>query len=111
MIAIDRALSIRGPWWWFILHGGKTIENRNWNTNFRGPFLVHASTWFRRDLMQSDLDMALEIAQRTGVTLPPVPSLDDFRAMGGHVVGQATVVGCVTQPVAMVLRVSWVRLG
>jgi hypothetical protein len=39
-----KALSIRQPWAWFILHGGKDIENRTWNTNFRGEFLIHASS-------------------------------------------------------------------
>lgn len=38
-----KALSIRQPWAWLILHGGKDIENRSWNTNFRGRFLIHAA--------------------------------------------------------------------
>lgn len=36
-------LSIRQPWAWLILHGGKDIENRNWSTNVRGRVLVHAA--------------------------------------------------------------------
>ena len=32
-----KALSIRQPWSWLILHGGKDIENRSWRTNVRGP--------------------------------------------------------------------------
>lgn len=38
-----KALSIRQPWAWLIIHGGKDIENRSWHTKFRGRFLVHAS--------------------------------------------------------------------
>jgi len=38
-----RALSIRQPWAYAILHLGKDIENRPWRTNFRGPLLIHAS--------------------------------------------------------------------
>lgn len=38
-----KALSIKQPWAWLILNGGKNIENRTWNTKFRGRFLIHAS--------------------------------------------------------------------
>lgn len=38
-----KALSIRQPWAHFIVTGEKDIENRKWNTKFRGTFLVHAS--------------------------------------------------------------------
>lgn len=38
-----KALSIRQPWAWLIVHGGKDIENRSWHTKFRGRFLVHAA--------------------------------------------------------------------
>ena len=37
-----RALSVRQPWAWAILHGGKDIENRTWATRHRGLFVVHA---------------------------------------------------------------------
>lgn len=37
------ALSLRQPWAWLVVHGGKTIENRRWNTKHRGVFLIHAS--------------------------------------------------------------------
>lgn len=43
-----KALSLRQPWAHFVVHHGKHIENRRWNTNFRGEFLIHASkgmTW------------------------------------------------------------------
>lgn len=36
------ALTIRQPWAHAILHLGKDIENRNWKTKYRGPFLIHA---------------------------------------------------------------------
>ena len=37
-----KALSIRQPWAWLIVNGYKPIENRDWDTNFRGPLLIHA---------------------------------------------------------------------
>lgn len=38
-----KVLSIKQPWAWLIINGGKDIENRVWKTKFRGRFLVHAS--------------------------------------------------------------------
>jgi hypothetical protein len=37
------ALSIRQPWATFILNDWKPCENRTWDTDYRGTFLVHAS--------------------------------------------------------------------
>lgn len=37
------ALSIRQPWAWLIACGFKDIENRDWRTSHRGPFLIHAA--------------------------------------------------------------------
>lgn len=38
-----KALSIRQPWAWAILHAGKNIENRSWGTWHRGVVLIHAA--------------------------------------------------------------------
>ncbi|MBP8303913.1 MAG: ASCH domain-containing protein [Phycisphaerae bacterium] len=37
-----KALTIRQPWAWAIIFGGKNIENRSWRTRYRGPVLIHA---------------------------------------------------------------------
>ncbi|MGB6179982.1 MAG: ASCH domain-containing protein [Rhodococcus sp. (in: high G+C Gram-positive bacteria)] len=37
-----KALTVQQPWAWAILHGGKTIENRTQNWNYRGPLAIHA---------------------------------------------------------------------
>jgi len=37
-----KALSVRQPWAWAIIFAGKDIENRFWNTRYRGPLLIHA---------------------------------------------------------------------
>lgn len=41
-------LSLRQPWAEFILdlEIGKDVENRRWNTRYRGPFLIHAAKGF-----------------------------------------------------------------
>lgn len=38
-----KALSLKQPFAELIVSGRKTIELRNWNTKFRGKFLIHAS--------------------------------------------------------------------
>ncbi len=37
-----KCLTVCQPWAWAILHAGKCIENRRWQTAYRGPLLVHA---------------------------------------------------------------------
>jgi predicted transcriptional regulator len=38
-----KALSLKQPYAELILEGKKKIELRNWKTNFRGEFFIHAS--------------------------------------------------------------------
>lgn len=40
-----RILTVRQPWAWAIIHGGKTVENRvrNISGDYRGPVLIHAA--------------------------------------------------------------------
>jgi ASCH domain len=47
-VAIDEArlLTIRQPWAWAIIYGGKDVENRSWLTKHRGPLLIHAGSAF-----------------------------------------------------------------
>jgi len=80
-----KALSIRQPWAWAILHG-KPVENRTWPTSYTGPIFIHAGKKFdrdgyywllgHRDLLTSDL-----------------PAIEKF-AMGG-IVGKANIIDCV----------------
>jgi hypothetical protein len=39
-----RVLSIRQPWAWAIATGRKKVENRSWNTPYRGTVYIHASS-------------------------------------------------------------------
>lgn len=43
----DRAISINEPFAWACAAGLKTIENRSWATDYRGPIAIHASTAMR----------------------------------------------------------------
>jgi hypothetical protein len=37
-----KALTLRQPWAWAAIYGGKDVENRRWKTRHRGPLLIHA---------------------------------------------------------------------
>lgn len=89
-----KAISIRQPWAWLILHAGKDIENRDWHTNFRGRILVHASKGMTRDEYEDALMTAKSISLDhpfpEGLTLP---AFDDLPR--GGIVGSVEVVDCV----------------
>lgn len=38
-----KVLSVKQPWAWLLIHGGKDIENRDWCCLYRGPLAIHAS--------------------------------------------------------------------
>lgn len=84
-----KALSIRQPWAWLILHAGKDIENRTWRTAYRGPVLIHAAqTMTRADYMLCRAFL-LEIDRQGPIDLPTPEDLPR-----GGIVGQAEVVAC-----------------
>lgn len=37
-----RVLTVRQPWAAAIIHGGKSVENRTWQTRYRGRLWIHA---------------------------------------------------------------------
>ncbi|ABF42178.1 conserved hypothetical protein [Candidatus Koribacter versatilis Ellin345] len=90
-----KALSIRCPWWWFILHGGKDIENRDWYCSYRGPVLIHASKWHEPHEAWADLQGAMAMMRRSGRMLLADVTLADMKRYGGHVIGQAEIADCV----------------
>lgn len=44
-----KALSLKQPWAYVIVHGHKDIENRKWPTDYRGPLVIHASKGWSQD--------------------------------------------------------------
>ena len=85
-----KALSIRQPWAWLIVNGYKDIENRSWNTKFRGPVLIHASS---RRPTGAELHEAWKIPREThGLEAATrMPKAEHFE-LGGFV-GMATITG------------------
>lgn len=89
-----KALSIRQPWAWAILHAGKDVENRDWPTKLRGRIAIHASATLRRAEYLDFLEYygALVGAGVPDVTVPAHESLPL-----GAIVGTVEIVDCVTR--------------
>lgn len=81
-----KALSIKQPWAWLIIHGGKDIENRTWHTKLRGRFLVHASQGMTKDEYADAYRFALSIGVRC-------PRFEDLER--GGIVGSVELVDSV----------------
>lgn len=81
-----KALSIKQPWAWLIIHGGKDIENRSWHTKFRGRFLVHAS----KGCTNLEYADAYRFARLLGVKLPRREDLER-----GGIIGSVELVDSV----------------
>ncbi|WP_315913597.1 hypothetical protein [Arthrobacter sp. lap29] len=50
-----KALTVRNPWAWAIIYGGKDVENRSVRTNYTGTVAVHTSKSVDTEAMHSDL--------------------------------------------------------
>jgi hypothetical protein len=83
-----KALSIRQPWAWAILHAGKDIENRDWRTTFRGTIAVHAAKGMTLDEYAGFIDF---FGQFSGADFP-----DPDQLARGCVVGLVDIVDCVS---------------
>lgn len=86
-----KTLSIRQPWAWLITYGIKNVENRSWNTNYRGPLLIHASKFKPDPGLVAELKKTLANISYPFVTV--IPDADKLEI--GGIVGKATLVDCV----------------
>jgi hypothetical protein len=85
---IMKAISIRQPWAWLILHGGKDVENRVWPTNVRGRVLIHAA----KEMRHEDYNMAVlftDFRVDKDSFIPPFEKLER-----GGIVGSVEIVDC-----------------
>lgn len=81
-----KTLSIRPPWAWAMLHLGKRIENRTWDTRHRGPILIHAG----KSVTADDYEYMIRHCSRMGMK-PPAKA--DF--LKGGIVARANLVDIV----------------
>lgn len=80
-----KAITVRQPWAWGLIHGAKRIENRTWATSFRGRLAIHAGlSWAAIDGTQPS-DWAELFPD-----LPPWPQL-----VFGAIIGTVEVYDCV----------------
>lgn len=75
-----KVLSIRQPWAWAIVSGLKPIENRTWQTKFRGDFLIHAGKLV-------DLE-GIKFIRSIGISLPD-------KLQTGGIIGYGEIIDCV----------------
>ncbi len=84
------AISLIQPWAWLMLElppeHRKDVENRTWNTRFRGDVWVHASKGMTADDYAGALDTAAEILGY----IPRAPSFHDIKR--GGIVGRFRIV-------------------
>jgi len=86
-----KALSIRQPWAWLVLHC-KPIENRTWATKFRGRVLIHAA----KGMTRAEYEAAIDFIVAQGITLPfDLPSFDALER--GGIIGSVEIVDCISQ--------------
>ena len=92
----ELALSVRQPWAWAIIHGGKDIENRSWQAvnhglRQRGRICIHAAKGMTRDEYESASDFMYGL----GVICPPPAEL-----RRGGIIGSAEVVDVVNDSIS-----------
>jgi hypothetical protein len=85
-----KAISIRQPWAWLIIHAGKNIENRTWRTDIRGRVLIHAAKGMTRIEYDDAFDVAAEIIGM-GIKMPDFEKLER-----GGIVGAVEIVDCLS---------------
>lgn len=90
MTAPLMCLTIRQPWAWSIINGGKDVENRSWLADYRGPLAIHVSA-FRN---WRAIGGCLEWIQQH-VPLARIPSREELELSLGCIVGIVDVVDCV----------------
>lgn len=81
-----RALTVRQPWATCIASGRKTVENRTWNTTYRGPLAIHAGA--RGDAHARD-DRAMAVRIDAAVNAVP-----EHFYCGGAVLAVARLADC-----------------
>lgn len=89
-----KAISVRQPWAWCIAHASKRVENRNWETLYRGPVMIHASKGMTRYEYEDCLACVHDISRThpfpAGLEMPALKDIPR-----GGFVARANIVGCV----------------
>ncbi len=92
-----KAISIRAPWWQFIIRGDKPIENRAWSTNQRGRILIHASSFDGKRVIAADYCNALRCCAADGRSTSRLWPREYPQSWRGAIVGSVEIVDVVTE--------------
>ncbi len=89
----ELALSVRQPWVWAIIYGGKDIENRSWQAvnhglKRRGRIAIHAAKGMTRDEYDNTRDFIANIGGEA-------PAAIDLRR--GGIIGSVEVIDVVSK--------------
>lgn len=89
----ELALSVRQPWAWAIIYGGKDIENRSWQAvnhglKRRGRIAIHAAKGMTRD----EYEDAADWIRRCGAACPKPADL-----LRGGIIGSVEVIDVVSE--------------
>jgi hypothetical protein len=80
-----KVLSVRQPWAWALIFGGKDIENRSWSTKYRGPIVIHASKSLTKkeyDWFVSYVVIKAEARQLNLIDIPRFAELERGKVIG-----------------------------
>lgn len=84
-----KAISIRQPWAWLIIYGGKNVENRTKQFHHRGTLGIASSLNMTRD----ELNQAIAFVEKFDPILAhAIPSYHQLAR--GRLIGVVDVVGC-----------------
>ena len=96
----ELALSVRQPWAWAIIHGGKDVENRDWRKPnpglaFRGRVALHASSGMTKDEYDA-------VMPRSAPPIPPAHLL-----VRGAIIGHVQVMDIIRDPGRDKIKSEW----
>jgi hypothetical protein len=86
-----KVLTVKNPWAWLIIHGGKDIENRVRKTNFRGRIAIHASK--QSDELAYQWPMACRSELR-GIFKEVRERREEIEKLNGHIIGGVELYNC-----------------
>jgi hypothetical protein len=85
-----KAITVRQPWAWLIIHGGKNIENRSWYSAYQGYLVIHAASKMSRSEYEDARDFVRTFDPELACKIPHHESL-----AYGYVLGTVQQIGCV----------------
>lgn len=95
------ALSVRQPWASLIVHFGKLIENRSWDTDYRGDLFIHASGQMNHG---EYFNVREWVMTHKLVSPEAFPALEDLPM--GMIIGRTRIVDTRSSPVSYELSSS-----